>query len=1104
MTHPSPTSPRRGRFRPRTFGGRFLAAVAFVAGVWTAGAGVFTSRAHGQEAGADAPSPPPAWPAAAPPVLPFDSLTPEDGLSQSSVFAIAQDRQGYLWLGTENGLNRWDGKEFRIYRPDPRQPGSLAGALVQDLAVDPRGNLWIATEGGGAARYDPATDAFHHHRHDPADPASLPTDLVSALAFDGHGRLWVATRDQGVHRLRPGGEGFDHFRAQPGDACSLASNVTTALLRDSRGDLWVGTDRGLHRFLPATGCFEPVSLPAAGGSAPRQEISTLYEDRQGRLWIGTRFSGLFHLSPGEAQARHLELAPEARPLLAGAWISDVLEGAAGGLWIATLGRGLHRLDLASGELVTAEGDPTRRGSLGSASIRTLALDGDGTLWVGTEQAGAARLPARRLELGHYRDVMLGGRTESLQSVFSIHLDEEGWVWAGTLDRGLFRFRPGARQAVRLLDSENAEGAGTDRIYAITGGRTGEILVGTSSGRILAVEGGGRRVREVAQLSDGDRQLSVRSLVAEADGSLWAATWRGGLHHLDRRRGEHRVFRHDPQDPASLGEDIVLTLTRDGGGSLWIGTWSQGLNRLDLETEQVERVALSPEGGERVAQILETRSGDLWVCTDRGLFHRPAGGSAFRPHEALAGEVIYGLLEDATGALWAGGDGGLWRLGPNADGEAGDSIEHYQQRDGLQGPELNVGAFDRGPGGELAFGGPGGLNLFHPEALSRHREPPPVVLTSLTVAGRPVALPRGGDASPAGLVLPPGERSFAFTAAVLDFRHPQRNRSAYRLEGQDEAWVEAGTQAFGAYAHLPVGSYRLRIVGADSDGTWNREGVSLAVEVPPLFHERLALRLLALLLLTGLLATVGVLLYRRRVKGTVRAQADALEGKHRLLEAREEERLHLAQELHDGPLQSLHAVQLELSRRKAPASLAVRDSLQQLVEELRGTCARLRSPLLQPYGLAPAMLDHGERFRHRHPEVDLELDLEPDGQSLAEATRRALFRVFQEALSNAVHHGRARHIRVSLRLGRRTADLTVEDEGVGFEPPARWIELARRGHLGILGMVERAESAGGRVTLRSRPGEGTTVRVTVPRAPSSIKAGSREKAPPPRAAQGTGP
>jgi signal transduction histidine kinase len=332
-----------------------------------------------------------------------------------------------------------------------------------------------------------------------------------------------------------------------------------------------------------------------------------------------------------------------------------------------------------------------------------------------------------------------------------------------------------------------------------------------------------------------------------------------------------------------------------------------------------------------------------------------------------------------------------------------------------------------------------------------------------------------------------EDAFFVEFAALDYTNPAKNRYAYTLDGYDNGWhVREADRRFVSYSGLPGGTYTLRVRGANSDGLWNEEGYAMTVTVVPPFWETGWFRLLVALATLGFLGSLGYAWHRVRIRRVEHMRDERAEIQRRLTESREGERLHLAQELHDGAVQDLYGMQFQLRMFSEalpdPDDRLVLDqgqnTVQTVIQQLRTICGELRPPVLAPFGLERAIRAHAERFEEQSAGLTIELDLVPDGQTLPEPVRLALYRVYQESMNNITKHAGAHNVAIRLALDAHRLTLEIRDDGRGFVLPARWIDLGRREHYGLLGIAERVDGLGGRLEVQSAPGQGTTVRVTL--------------------------
>lgn len=812
------------------------------------------------------------------PPLRFERISLEQGLSQSTVEGIVQDRTGFLWLITEDGLNRFDGYGFRIFKRDPSRPDSLSHNELKALAPDPAGGLWIGTFARGLNHFDPRTERFSRWSADPAQPESLGGDTVRALHVDGAGALWVGTEGGGLSRLDPGTGRFTRFRHAPGVPTSLAGDDVRALCADGAGGLWVGTTMGLDRFDPATGRFTHRIV----GS----DVRALLRDRAGRLWVGFRGAGLACLEPGAEGLRAFRPDPRDRGSLAHGAVSALAEDPWGGLWVGMDGGGLDHLAPGAQAFTHYRTDPNDAQSLSGDRVMSLLVDRAGVLWVGTYGTGVSKVDLVRKPFGLITHDPRNPDSLGAPLVWAIHEDAEGLLWVGTNDGGLDRID---RRTGRVRHFRNQPGnpaaLSHNSVRVILEGRDGVLWVGTHGGGLNrfdrqtgTFQAFRHRPGDPASLSND----ALRALWEDPSGDLWVGTFGGGLCRMDVRRGTFTRYQSRADDRASLGSDFVRAILPDRGGHLWIGTQGGGLDRFDPRTGRSEHFRHDPANpsslsNDYVFALHEDREGTLWVGTFGGGLNRLDRSTgrfvAITEREGLPNNAIYGIEEDRAGRLWLSTNRGLCRFDP----ETG-AIATFRARDGLQSDEFNGGAHACSPSGELFFGGILGLNAFRPEDVSDNPFVPPVVLTAVSVLNRPVPLGGAGADVPRLTVAIPfarrlelrhRDRFVTFEFAALHFADPSRNRYAYHLDGFDQGWIQVdASRRFASYTNLDPGTYTLRVRGSNSDGIWNEAGATLIVVVAPPWWGTWWFRVGALLLL-GLAATA---LYLRRLR-TVRLGAE---------------------------------------------------------------------------------------------------------------------------------------------------------------------------------------------------------------------------------------
>ena len=778
--------------------------------------------------------------------LRFERQSMDEGMLQFSILSILQDRQGFIWFGSQGGLHRYDGYTLTVFRNDANDPASIPDNYVSASWEDADGMLWFGTK-GGLARFDPATRRFQ--RYALHDEGRSVRRWVTAIVPGADGALWLATND-GVVRFEPA---TGRHRAWTNDALdpdSLRDNRISALAFDGNGALWVGTQAGLARMETASGRFTHF-LIGPPGDAQRNNVLALSMGPRETLWIGTE-SGLDAWRVDEATPRRQHIGGAEG--MGDTRIMALYHDAGANLWVGTDNGGLKWRDPSSGRFTSYEHAPQDRHSLSDNQVLSILVDRTGTLWVGTYFGGL-----NRTDLASGGFARFGGNTGAGNvRVRAIVEDADQALWVCTTGEGLLRLDPETRKPRRIGSAAMPGNVVTALALA-----RGRLWIGTPTG-LLWRDPAGRYGR--VELGAGPGAQYVQTLYTGRDGTLWILT-RDGLSALAPGAVKVRSWQNEPLDPGSLGDNFGLALLEDRQGILWVGTQS-GLERFDREAGTFTRFRHDPQDPgslrhSRVYSLLETADGTLWVGTAGGLHSMVRDGARtrfrFYPFGAGSQEPAIGaVLADADGILWASTTVGITRLDP-ASGEA----KNYTAKDGLTDGAYFVGAGWRSMDGELHFGGINGMTSFQPSAVRDNPYPPQVVITDLLVLNRSLGIPN--LAAQKALALSYRDSVFTLEFAALHFADPNGNRYAYQLEGFDRSWVEASAaRRYATYTNLDPGRYVFRVRGSNKDGVWSPDSATLAITITPPYWKTWWFRsaLAALVLLLSWLA------YRLRVRALV--------------------------------------------------------------------------------------------------------------------------------------------------------------------------------------------------------------------------------------------
>jgi len=825
------------------------------------------------------PAPSRVSPQALPPicncVLRFDHIGIEQGLSQSSVRVIFQDSLGFLWFGTEDGLNRYDGYTFKTYKPDPDALNSLSDRWITSIVEDEDGYLWIGTRLGGLNRYDLRTEEFVHFLHDDANPVSLIDNHINVLYLDRNDNLWIGTAN-GLDLFERSTGTFRHYVYSPSQQEGISGKNITALYEDSRGRFWVGTSAGgLNRFEPSDNTFTPYQNdPDNAGSLSNDHVTAIMEDSNSALWVGTQ-DGLNKFKPDSSSFERFMHSETDEQSIVGSTVNDLYVDSTGNLWVATAA-GLDRLSVGGKRFIHYRNDPTFSKSLSNDYVLSIFEDRGGVLWFGTYGNGVNKYDRQRDNFAYFRSDPNSKNSLSENFIFSIYEDSEGYVWVGTFSEGLNRFTRSTNQVVRYQNDPNKPNSiSSNEVLSIHEDQDGILWLGTGNG-LERFDRKAFSFKHYKRNPDNPASLSanrVYEVYVDRQNNLWVGTI-GGLDLFDRQTETFIHYQPETENPKSLSGTAVNSILEDNEGNLWVGTYDSGLNKFNRETEEFTQYRFDPRNkqslsNDAILSIYQDTQGRIWVGTAGGglnLYHPETGTfTYYLEKDGLPNGVVYGILEDEKGYLWMSTNFGISRFDP----ETG-IFQNFDAGDGLQSNEFNSGAYAKGRNGELYFGGIEGLTIFHPSRIDDSPYLPQVTLTSLTQDDNPITTDSSVETT-RSVTLKWPQNSFEFEFAALSYNQPNKNQYAYMLEDFDSDWHLIGTKRDGRYTNLPGGEYTLLLKATNSDGIWSEAPVRINVTVVPPLWQTLWFRVL--LVVAALAAVAGG--FRLRTK-TIQDRNRALE------------------------------------------------------------------------------------------------------------------------------------------------------------------------------------------------------------------------------------
>ena len=1071
----------------------------------------------------------------------FDGLSVGGKPFQKRVFALAQDNYGFLWLGTDDGLYRYDGYSLRQYSHDPGNPRTLTDNTVMLIYKDRAGILWIGTASGGLDRFDPAGDTFTHYRHDPKDSQSLRNEYITALYQDRTGAMWVDTVD-GFDRLDVASGRFFHY-SDPVEEIELR-HVVREFYEDSQGNLLVGYAQGLYQIDRASARLSRIwNSPRSGFSGSLNPGVQWLPGHGGMAWFTSLSENMIgSVNTGNGRCRCYALPWDGAHNPPSMEFHRVLEDRSGVLWIGSR-RGLFRVDKDRKNFVRYADQPDH--GMGGL-IWALLEDSEGNLWVGSE-AGLSRFRTTPPNFVNYRKD--AGNPHGLRSnkVLSVLSDARGFLWIGT-NAGLHRLDRKTGQVVLYQnDPRDTHSLSHNTVTAIKEDGTGKLWIGTQGGGLNRFDpDSGLSVAYRHNPADSQSLSSddIRGLAVEPGGAVWIATVGGGVSRFDPGTGHFKTYRNDPRISGTLSHDVVFAVFMDRTGTLWAGTY-WGLNRLDRDTERFtvyhqdehNRASLGNDG---ITSIYEDHQGTLWIGTRAGLDRFDRNRDSFEhitTHNGLANDYIQDIREDDRGNLWLATHEGLSEYDPRTG-----KVHNYSEADGLPGDFANPTLTERSavtPEGELIFGSGYGLTVFNPAHISTNAFRPRVVLTNFFLFNHPIG-PSGDSLlrqpiwATNSLTLKHWQNQFTIEFAALSYVAPEKNRYRYRLEGLEKDWNEVGAdRRVVSYNSLPPAKYLFRVQGSNNDLVWNETGVRLAVTVLPPWWGTWWFRSVAFLSAACLVFAAyqwrvrSLRLAARRLELQVdqrtrelRLARDAAETANR---AKSTFLAHMSHELRT-PLNAILGFSGLMRDREASESQRrdldrINRSGEHLLDLINNVLdlAKVESGRtelhIEACDLKRLVAEIIEMMGVRAGEKNLALRLNtsPEFPRVAKTDAGKLRQVLINLLGNAIKFTAQGFVEV--RLSCRAAEdsrhilltFEVEDTGIGISPEDQqlvfdaFVQAGRQGiqkgtGLGLTISRQFVKLMGGTIEIASAPGKGTCFRVELPveRAEESAVTSSQDK------------
>ncbi len=999
----------------------------------------------------------------------FEHYKNDNGLS-APVSDIVQDHYGFLWLGTTDGLNRFDGKKFISYHNIAGDSLSLPNNIINDLYVDNVGRVWIATN-GGLCYYNFSDDAFHQIQFNDT-LEKLDRHRIYALASQQNGTVWFATRTL-LHR---------YSENKPVETIALPevdNLVIECLHSDVKNRLWIGCGESrifvyeieTHKFISGT-----VSSPFSKSKNIAASIHPILNYYDDELLIGSWYAGMQEVFLSGDSIRSIAFIDSIETDPRRHIVTGIANQQTSTWWVGTYGNGLAWFNPATKKFTDHfHHDPSDSKSLGDDYINCLFTDASGIVWIGlgsgldkfdpyTRQFESVTVPIVSNEFSVYR----------LPRTIVQDRKNDHWLWITVSGAGLYHYNTVTQQFKRYFhDPANANSLPDDNIYTVFYDKSGRMWIGSKTGASLFDEKKEKVIEP--DYPEGEKPIGIHKIIQDKSGRFWFSSFSNGVYSFDE--STHKVSSYNVNSN-SLPDNRVFCIMEDHEGKIWIGTQNRGLCCLNPSTGKMlffqhdkKNAESLPDNG--VYDLYEDDHHQLWIATENGLAEMNLSTfkiKTYTTNDGLCNNDVFSITSDQQKHLWLGTNNGLSCLDPYAltDSRVGRAFKNYFTSDGI--PENHVsGGFCCSTEGTLYFGTAGLISFCHPETMKMNKTIPNVVITDFKIFDKSVPVIRSNSKlEPIHLSYTQNMISFEFSA--LNFTNAAMNRYAYKLDGFDADWIECGNRQTATYTNLDGGSYTFRVKAANNDGIWNEQGTSVLLTVAPPFWKRWWF----IIFIMVVTACIVIVLFRYRVQQI-----------HKLQNIR----TRIARDLHDDIGSTLSSINMissmagkgNVPEKKSPelfhtissASAQAMDLMNDIVWSINPKNDKMEMIIARMRQYAAEILEAANIA------FTLEMDDESKQVSLPVEKRKDFYLIFKEAVNNLAKYSRATQAHIKISCNNKSIILSITDNGVGFAENPKSRNGAGNG---LRNMKSRAAQLKGELTLTSQPNLGTTVMLKIPASP----------------------
>ncbi len=994
----------------------------------------------------------------------FEHYSNDQGLSSESVNSILQDNFGFLWIGTDAGLDRFDGYDFKVYGNEIPSSSGLESNEITSLLKDNSGCLWVGTDGGGLYRYNRIKDRFVRFGNDTNLRQRLSNQHINALLKDSRG-IWAAT-DYGLNLINTTTKNISYYKNNDPN-----QNNITSVCPSGNNKYWIGVEKGgVYQFDPNTGIYTPL--------LKHLEVHKVFVDSRGLLWIGTSDKGLICYDVKKNTYTYYKNIPGDNSSISGNNIMDIFEDNSHILWIATYS-GLNKFDYSSKKFVRYKNNSSNFFSISSNIVNTIYQDREGSLWVGTHNGG---LNKTNISQDHFENYLNSNITGDRTNVDAFLEDSKRQLWVGTFGGGIYIFNHNMKLNKRILyRSNNSNDISSNIITHLYKGKKRYIWISTGDNGLDRYDPLTGNITTFKSGSKGSISGNfVTDVYEDSNGDLWVGTYGSGLNKFNRATNTFISWKHNPRDPNSLINNFITGIFEDELGNFWIAT-KQGLDKMDRKSGKFSEFAKSIGKGhslsdkEILSMFVDSRK-NFWVGTyGSGLYKvdRKTGNcTKYTELNGLSSNEVYGILEDNKSNLWLSTNHGITKFNPLSK-----KTVVYTTSDGLAQNEFSEDAYFKDSMGELLFGGINGITLFNPKNFVYNKTKPNVFITGLNILNKPVdlsdtSIAKGLLSRQPKIELQYDDNTFSFKFASLSFVNPSANKYAYRLEGYNANWLytEASNRT-ATFINIPPGSYIFHVIASNNDGIWNRDGVQISIIIVPPWWKTWWAYLIFIIIFIGLITFI----IKYQIYHTKRIEKAKFE-------ERDVIRKELAADFHDGSGDKLAQILMfskflqsnigDQSKEITNSVNWIVDASEKLKSETEDFLWTLDSEVNSLYDVCIKLKTQGfNLFGKIQTHVDFRvvgIDSSFKDIKLSLDWKRNILFIFKEALNNSLKYSNCSNVSLEFEIEKTLLTITYCDNGIGFDEG-----MISEGN-GLKNMKRRASKIGGEFSIKSEANKGTRI------------------------------